>query len=116
MLIEVYTRGRALASLEPRPGYRERWLVVPGGSQLLETTCSGRAHTFLFVPTADPPVQVTWSAREAVKDARPGVRMKGPGEGGIRSVNELISSPDTPGRGCNATHSESRKNIQSSPR
>jgi len=45
MLIEVYTCGRTAASFAPRPGYRRRWLVVPGGSELQDTKFPDR-HGF----------------------------------------------------------------------
>ncbi|MBV8606201.1 MAG: hypothetical protein JO034_01900, partial [Singulisphaera sp.] len=68
MLIEVYTCGRTAASFAPRPGYRRRWLVVPGGSELQDTKFHGRSHMFLFCPTSDPCVMTAWSARGAVRD------------------------------------------------
>ncbi|MBV8609655.1 MAG: hypothetical protein JO034_19645 [Singulisphaera sp.] len=85
MLIEVYTCGRTAASFAPRPGYRRRWLVVPGGSELQDTKLHGRSHTFLFCPTADPCQMAAWSARGAVRD---GPLLVGPGPGKNKGPDE----------------------------
>jgi hypothetical protein len=73
MIIPIYAgriRGTFRASFDRRPGLLRFDLVVPGGSQVLDTRAGLGSFKALFVPTSDPMQYVAWLAVDTFFEAK----------------------------------------------